>query len=196
MLTPAAFQTYAQWVGIATLILGAIAGLGFLLKWGIRFRLVGITGFSIVLTVGLFALSVVPFTRAVIPGAVRFFTVFDSGADQAVIVVPSTITETELNATLRQAASDLFSVGRLSRGRQKLTIRARTVLHPEAGLTQPLILGQVKRSLFDREDDQMEIEIFSENLAKLPSLPLAAEQSSAEKPDTEKPDTEKPTANS
>ena len=174
MLTPAAFQTYAQWVGIATLILGAIAGLGFLFKWGIRFRLVGITGFCIVLTVGLFGLSVVPFTRAVVPGAARFLTVFDSGADQAVIVVSSTITESELNATLRQAASDLFSVGRLSRGRQQLTIRARTVLHPEPGVTQPLILGQVKRSLFDREDDQMEIEIFSENLAKLPSLPSAA----------------------
>ncbi|MBW4660147.1 MAG: Ycf51 family protein [Drouetiella hepatica Uher 2000/2452] len=174
MLTPAAFQLYAQWVGIATLVLGAIAGLSFLFKWGFRFRLVGITGFSIVLTVGLFALSVVPFTRTVVPGAVRFLTVYDSGADQAVIVVSSTITESELDATLRQAASDLFSVGRLSRGRQQLTIRARAVVHPEPGLTQPLILGQVKRSLFDRKDDQMEIEIFSENLAKLPS---AAERS-------------------
>ncbi|HEY9628144.1 MAG TPA: Ycf51 family protein [Coleofasciculaceae cyanobacterium] len=168
MLTPAAFQLYAQWVGIATLVFGTIAGLGFLFKWGIRFRLVGITGFSIVLTVGLFALSVVPFTRTAVPGAVRFLTVFDSGADQAVIVVPATITATELDATLRQAASDLFSVGRLSRGRQQLTIRARAVVHPEPGVTQPLVLGQVKRSLFDREDDQMEIKIFSENLVKLP----------------------------
>ena len=168
MLTPAAFQLYAQWVGIATLVLGAIVGLSFLFKWGFRFRLVGITGFSIVLTVGLFALSVVPFTRTVVPGAVRFLTVYDSGADQAVIVVSSTITESELDATLRQAASDLFSVGRSSRGRQQLTIRARAVVHPEAGLTQPLILGQVKRSLFNREDEQMEVKIFSENLAKLP----------------------------
>jgi hypothetical protein len=100
---------------------------------------------------------------------VRYSTVFDSGADQVVIVVPPTITETELRATLQQAASNLFSVGRLSRrGQQQLTIRARTVLHPEAGVSEPLVLGQVKRSLFVKDDDKMEIQIFPKSLAKLP----------------------------
>lgn len=170
MLSPSTFQTYAEWSGIATLVFGALAALGFLFKWGIRFRLVGAAGFMIVLTVGLFGLAVVPFTRTVIPGAVRYTTVFDSGADQVVIVVPPTITEAELTATLRQAASNSFSVGRLSRGEQKLTIRARTVLHPEPGVSEPLILGQVKRSLFVKEDDQMEIQIFAKNLTKLPPV--------------------------
>src|SRR5512139_2271564 len=109
------FLTYAQWAGLATLALGALTGLSFLFKWGLRFRLVGATGFMGVLTVGLFALSLVPFTRTVIPGAVRFSTVFDSGSTQAVIVVPAEITESQLDATLRQAASDLYSIGRLGR---------------------------------------------------------------------------------
>ncbi|HEY9644621.1 MAG TPA: Ycf51 family protein [Coleofasciculaceae cyanobacterium] len=173
MLSPSTFQTYAQWAGIATLAFGLLAGLAFLFQWGIRFRLVGATGFTAVLTVGLFALGVVPFTRTTIPGAVRYSTVFDSGADQVVIVVPATITEPELTATLQQAASNLFSVGRLSRGQQKLTIRARTVLHPAAGVSEPLVLGQVKRSLFVKDDDQMEIQIFPESLAKLPAAPAA-----------------------
>lgn len=171
MLTTADFSTYAQWAGIATLAFGALSGLAFLLKWGIRFRLVGVTGFMAVLTVGLFSLGLVPFTRTVIPGAVRFSTVFDSGAAQAVIVVPPTITESELTATLQQAASDLFSMGRLGRGEDQLTIRARTVLHPEPGVSQPLLLGQIKRSLSVREDENMAIELFPENLAKLPVSP-------------------------
>jgi Protein of function (DUF2518) len=173
MLSPSTFQTYAQWAGIATLVFGALAGLAFLFQWGIRFRLVGATGFTAVLTVGLFALGVVPFTRTVIPGAVRYSTVFDSGADQVVIVVPATIDQTQLTATLQQAASNLFSVGRLSRGEQQLTIRARTVLHPEAGVSEPLVLGQVKRSLFVKDDQAMKIEIFPKSFAKLPTPPAA-----------------------
>jgi hypothetical protein len=45
----------------------------------------------------------------------------------------------------------------------------RTVLHPEAGVSQPLYLGQVKRSLTVRDDDNLEIEVFSRNVAQLPS---------------------------
>lgn len=168
MFTPDAFLTYTQWAGLATLFFAALTLLSFLVKWGIRFRLVGVTGFMIVLTSGLFALSLVPFTRTVIPGAVRFSTVYDSGAAQAVIAVPPTITATELDATLRQAANDLFSPGRLSRGENLLTIRARTVLHPEPGVSQPLYLGQIRRSLYVRDDDQMMIELNPANIAKLP----------------------------
>ncbi len=169
MLTTDDFLQYSQWVGLATIACGALAAISFLFKWGFRFRLVGVTGFMGVLTVGLFALSLVPFTRTVVPGAVRFSTVFDSGSTQAVIVVPPTITESELTATLQQAANDLFSIGRLGRGGdEQLTIRARTVLHPEAGVSQPLYLGQVKRSLTERQDEQMAIDVFAKNLAKLP----------------------------
>jgi hypothetical protein len=179
MPTTADFLNYAQWVGILTLVFGGIAGLGFLLKWGIRFRLVGATGFMAVLTAGLFALGLVPFTRTTVPGAVRFSTVYDSGATQAVIAVPSAITESELTATLQQAASDLFSSGRLSwRGEDQLTIRARTVVHPEPGVSQPLYLGEVKRSLAARTDDQIAIELYSENLAKLPQPAVAPDTGS------------------
>ncbi|GAB4156345.1 MAG: Ycf51 family protein [Cyanobacteria bacterium J069] len=165
MPTLADFLTAAQWAGIVTLITGAIATLGFIFKWGIRFRFVGITGFMGVLTVGLFALSLVPISRVTIPGAVRFATVYDSGATNVVITVPAEITEPELIATLQQAASDLFSSGRLGHGLDsQLTIRARTVKHPQEGLSQLVYLGEVKRSLFDRNDDNMEISIFRENL--------------------------------
>lgn len=170
MPTTADFLIYAQWAGIATLVFGAIVALSFLFQWGIRFRLVGVTGFTAVLTIGLFALGLVPFTRTVIPGAVNFSTIYDRGATQVVIAVPSQITESQLTATLQQAASNLFSPGRLGRERQ-LTIRARTVVHPEPGVSQPLVLGQIKRSLSARDDEKMEIEIYANNLAQLPTPP-------------------------
>lgn len=168
MATTADFLQIAQWSGILTLVCGAIALLGFIFQWGIRFRFVGITGFMAVLTVGLFALGVVPFTRTVVPGAVRFSTVYDSGATQVVITVPPTITAEQLDATLRQAASDLYSPGRFSSGEDRVTIRARTIIHPSEGVSQPLFLGQVKRSLFERTDDNMEVTLYPDALAQLP----------------------------
>lgn len=168
MPTTADFLTFAQWAGIATLAGGVISILGFIFKWGIRFRLVGITGFMGVLTVGLFGLSVAPVTRTVIPGAVRFSLVYDNGATQTVIAVPSSVTQSELEATLRQAASDLYSYGRMGGVDNQLTIRARTIIHPEPGVSKPLFLGQAKRSLAARNDEQMVIDIFPESFAQLP----------------------------
>lgn len=168
MLTTADFLSFAQWAGILTLVSGVIAVLGFIFKWGIRFRLVGITGFLGVLTGGLFALGLVPFTRTVIPGAIPFKVVYDNGGPQTVIAVPSKLTETELDATLRQAASDMFSLGRIGGLDNQLTIRARTIIHPEPGVSKPLFLGQVKRSLSSRNDEKMVIDIYPESFAQLP----------------------------
>lgn len=169
MFTTAEFLQYTQWSGIATLVFAALAVLAFIFKWGIRFRLVGTTGFMLVLTGGLFALSLVPLSRTVIPGAVKYTLVYDNGATQAVIATSPQISPTQLEATLRQAASNLYSYGRLgSRGDNYLTIRARTLIHPEPGVSVPLYLGQIKRTLATREDPQMSVEIYPEKFAQLP----------------------------
>ncbi len=164
------FDLYTKWSGYATIGFLVLAIFGFILKWGFRFRLVGVTSFMAVLTAGLFALNLGLFTRTEVQGAVRFAVVYDNGANQVVITVPSTITESELSATLEQASNDLFSYGRTAlEGDDKMTIRARALIHPEEGITKPLYLGQVRRSLVLREDNQLEIKIFPENLAQLHS---------------------------
>lgn len=163
------FATYAQWSAILTAATLLLTVLAFAFGWGIRFRLVGITGFMAVLSTGLFALGLGLFARTEIPGAVRFTRVYDNGANRVVVAVPASISESQLEATLRQAASDLSSSGRLGiGGDNKLTIRARALLHPEPGISQPLYLGQVRRSLGVRKGDDLEIEIFRQNLAHLP----------------------------
>jgi hypothetical protein len=165
---PLDFLTYTQWSGIATLALAVLAILAFIFRWGFRFRLVGITGFLIVLTIGLFGLNLGLFDRQEIPGSVRFSRVFDNGGNQVVIVVPDTIDESQLKATLRQAANDYYSYGRTgSSTDDRLTIRARVLTHPKPGLTRPLYLGQIKRSLSDRADQAFEIEISPKALAEL-----------------------------
>ncbi|MBD2297494.1 Ycf51 family protein [Nostoc sp. FACHB-190] len=173
MFSTADFLQYTQWSGIATLVFAALAILAFIFKWGIRFRLVGTTGFMLVLTGGLFALSLVPLSRTVIPGAEKYTLVYDNGSTQTVISINPKISPSALEATLRQAASNLYSYGRLGKqGDNYLIIRARTLVHPEPGVSVPLYLGQIKRNLASREDMNMSVEIYTDKFAQL-SKPTA-----------------------
>lgn len=176
MITTAQFLQAGGWAGIATLAFAALAIIAFIFKWGIRFRLVGVTGFTGVLTGGLFALGLGLFTHTTVPGAVRYSLIYDNGATLAAIALPPQITESQLEATLRQAGADLFSYGRLGSGDGKLTIRARTIIHPEAGVSQPLYLGEVTRSLAN-QDKQLTVEIYRDNLARLPKSTTEQENS-------------------
>lgn len=156
----------SKWFGIATIGFMLLTIISFILPWGFRFRLVGVTSFMGVLTAGLFGLSLGLFTHTEIPGALPYSLVYDNGATQTVIAVSPSVNKSELEATMQQAAGDLFSPGHLG-GENQLTIRVRTIIHPEAGVSEPLYLGEVKRSLSQREDENIDVKIFPETLVKL-----------------------------
>jgi hypothetical protein len=163
----AELQIYALWIAAFGGAMTVLTIVAWLLKWGFRFRLVGVTSFTYVVAASVLALGLGFQQHESVPGAVRYTRIFDRQADQAVITVPATITESQLEATLRQAAGDLFSPGRVSPD-GTLTVRARAVIHPQDGLSLPLYVGQVRRSLSVRADDNMEVEVYRENLALLP----------------------------
>ena len=167
MITTTQFFQYCQWSGIATLAFTAITILALVLGWSFRFRLVGATGFMGVLTAGLFALSLVPIVHTEIPGALHYSLIYDNGSDRATIVVQTPITEAGLDATLRQASTDLYSYGRSGQADRQLKIRARTVIHPALGISEPLVLGEVTRSLSGGEDRPLDVRIDRTNLSKV-----------------------------
>lgn len=144
MPTPEEFLTVTQWSAIATVSFGLLTLLAFGFSWGIRFRLVGITGFMGVLTVGFLGLSFEPFTSTQVPGAVPYTTVYDSGAAQIAIRVPQSIGPEALEATLQQAANNLFKPSRLGVRGQTPIIRARTIIHQPGGISELVYLGQVQ----------------------------------------------------
>ncbi|GAB4352220.1 MAG: Ycf51 family protein [Cyanophyceae cyanobacterium] len=151
----------AKWLAIADGVLVVLTVLAFVLGWGIRFRLVGVASFTAVLVAGLFALSLGLFERTTVPGAARYALVYDSGAARATIAVPLELRDDReaLTATLQQAASDLFSPGRLGPQRE-LTVQARALEHGENGASKTVYLGQIRRSLTVREDADAQIELF------------------------------------
>lgn len=169
MPTPQEFLEATKWAAGGTLVLALITVLAFVFGWGIRFRLVGATSFAAVLTGGLLGLSFEPFTRTVIPGAVNYATVYDSGAAQVVIAVPSTVDEESLEATLQQAASNLFKPYRLGLPGETATIRARTILH-EPGVSKLVYLGQIQPA----ENRQFDVTLYPEQLHRLPQVDAPA----------------------
>lgn len=169
MPTPDEFLEATKWFGAATVSLAAITVLAFVMGWGIRFRLVGITSFMGVLTGGVLGLSFEPFTVTTIPGAIPYATVYDSGAAQIVIKVPDTISEFELEATLKQAASNLLKPSRLGVPGQVPTIRARTLKHETGGVSELLYLGQVQPIVDPDTGEPLTITLNSSALAELPS---------------------------
>ncbi len=159
---------YLKWSAILTAAAFVLAVLAFIFKWGFRFRLVGITGFMAVLTVGVFGLSLGLFSYSNVPGAVPFTLVYDNGGSQVVIKLPPTVTESEVEASLRKASADLNSYGRLGGLNNQMTIRARTVIHPEEGISKPLYLGKAQITSTNAEQDNLNIEVFSSQFSQLP----------------------------
>lgn len=168
MFSTESFAQYAIWGVYATLGCGLLTALAFTFSWGFRFRLVGVTSFMAVLAFGLFALSLTPITRVKVPNSMPYSLVFDDGANQTVISVSREITPEQLEATLEQASHDLFSAGRLGRENNRLFIRARTMLHPSEGLSEPLLLGEASRSLTSREESDLEVQVYEEQFSRLP----------------------------
>ncbi|MEM8638912.1 MAG: Ycf51 family protein [Cyanobacteria bacterium P01_G01_bin.54] len=169
MQLPTDLYTYGQWSGYATIAFFFLTILAFVFKWGLRFRLVGTTAFMGVLTAGIFSLQLSLFTREAVPGAARYSLVFDDAAANVVIVVSPETTEAEVEATLKQAALDIAPYGRLGTPGGKVMIRARAVIHPEPGLSVPLYLGQAKKPAASRAVEDVEIEVFGDRFAQLPS---------------------------
>jgi Protein of function (DUF2518) len=161
---------YGKWLGFATIFCLLVAIIAFVVGWSFRFRLVGVTSFMGVLTAGTFALGLSFFPHQAIPGAARYTLIYDNGANQAVVAVAPNIEKSAIEPTLLQAVTDLYSYGRTGTdGNNQFTVKLRTVLHPQTGVSQPLLLGEAKRSLIVSGDEDIKINLFAKNLSSLPA---------------------------
>jgi hypothetical protein len=162
-----------QWLLVAMLISGIITTLAFIFKWGPRFRMVGITSFIGVLAGSVFGVAVGFNPHIAVPGALRYQMVYDSGGSEVVISIPSlpeggTIDAPTVSATLQDAAINLFSSGRYSKaGETQMLIRLRVLKHLDTGATEPIFVGEARRSLSSREDPNPVITVDPKAIARL-----------------------------
>jgi hypothetical protein len=135
--------TAAPWLGWSGLGLGVLTAVGFLARWGIRFRLVGISSFTLLLAVSCWAFGVSYTPPVVVEGAVRAPIVFDNGNDLVVAQVPTDLAPSTVQATLEQLEGNLRGSGRSSR---TVLVRLRGIETEGDGQSHPVILGEVSKT--------------------------------------------------
>jgi hypothetical protein len=135
-----------EWLGAASGVLAVLTAVGFLQRWGIRFRLVGITSFTALLALSCLAFAVSYRPRVTIDGAVSVPVVFDNGGDLVIAAAPADLPDASVAPTLEQVAVNLRGSGRnTSDGTVRVRLRRVETVAP--GLSEPHMLGEARRDL-------------------------------------------------
>ena len=134
--------TAAPWLAWTGLGLAGLTVVGFIARWGIRFRLVGVSSFTFFLALSSWAIGVRYTPPVVIEGAVRAPIVFDNGSDLVVAQIPIDIDPSSIAPTLKQIAGNLRGSGRSN---PTVVVRLRGLESVGEGVARPVVLGETVR---------------------------------------------------
>ena len=137
-------QNATKWLAWGGSILGFSTIIAYVLNWGIKFRLTGITIFTLLLSVSCWAFDQSyrpPFT---VEGYKYAPIVYDNGFDLVVAQASNDFPDSAIKPTLLQIAGNLKGGGR--NGAQ-VKVRLRKIESVEEGISKPIILGEVINDL-------------------------------------------------
>ena len=141
MNLPHLLQNSAGWLAWSGLGFAVLTAIAFAARWGFRFRLVGVTSFTLLLAVSSWAFTVSYTPPVAIEGAVRAPVVFDNGNDLVVAQAPADLEASAVEPTLAQLAGNLRPGGRSS---ETVVIRLRQLQEIGDGVSAPVILGSTE----------------------------------------------------
>lgn len=146
MATNALLLQAGAWLAAASGLLG-LATVGAFLKGStFRFRLVGVTSFTLLLAASCAAFAVSYSPRQTIAGALPVPVVYDNGGDLVVAAAGADFPNEAVAPTLEQLASNLRGSGRNSSDRL-VHVRLRQLLPQADGSNRPVVLGEAVREL-------------------------------------------------
>ncbi|WP_115120825.1 Ycf51 family protein [Synechococcus sp. UW105] len=141
MNLPLLLQSSTQWLVWSGLGFAVVTAIAFAARWGLRFRLVGVTSFTLLLAASSWAFSVSYTPPVAIEGAVRAPVVFDNGNDLVVAKASPEMDLDSVDPTLQQLAGNLRPGGRSS---DVVIVRLRQLQPAGDGLSKPVVLGQTE----------------------------------------------------
>jgi len=136
----------AKWLGLACGLLIVATVAGFVLRWGTRFRLVGVTSFTGLLAISCLAFSISYTPGVTISGAVVAPVVFDGGGDLLIAAAPRDLDPKAIEPTVIQVASNLHGGGRSSAD-GRVRVRLRSIETNADGTARPVVLAEAVRDL-------------------------------------------------
>tara|TARA_Y100001968_G_C19435026_1_gene759136 strand:+ start:2553 stop:3158 length:606 start_codon:yes stop_codon:yes gene_type:complete len=133
--------SWLAWSGLGLFILTIIF---FIFNWGGKFRLVGATIFTLLLSASCWAFSESYRPPFKVEGAEYAPVVYDNGYDLVVAQAPKEFPSEAIQPTLEQIAGNLKGGGR---NRSLVHVRIRKLETVENGISKPIILGEVLRDV-------------------------------------------------
>jgi hypothetical protein len=138
--------TAGEWLGVASAALLLLTLVAFVVRWGIRFRLVGVTSFTVLLSLSCLAFAVSYAPRQLVDGAVSVPVVFDNGTDLVVAAASADLDPAAFGPSVQQVALNLRGSGR---GTELVEVRLRRVEATATGTDTPVVLATAIRNLAD-----------------------------------------------
>ena len=134
----------SKWFAWSGLGLTALTLISFVFRWGAKFRLIGSTIFTFLLSGSCLAFALSYSPPYVVEGALYAPVVYDNGNDLVIAQASEDFPNEAIKPTLEQLAGKLKGGGRKG---QNVQIKLRQVEAIEEGLDKPIILGEVTRNL-------------------------------------------------
>ena len=137
-------QDITKWLAWGGSGIGLLTILAYLFNWGIKFRLTGITIFTLLLSASCWAFDksyTPPFN---VEGYKYAPIVYDNGFDLVVAQASNDFPEESIKPTLLQIAGNLKGGGR--NGAQ-VKVRLRKIESVKDGISKPIILGEIINDL-------------------------------------------------
>ena len=139
-------QDITKWLAWGGFGLGVTTILAYLFSWGIKFRLTGITIFTLLLSASCWAFNQSYRPPINIKGYKYAPIVYDNGFDLVVAQASNDFPEEAIKPTLMQIAGNLKGGGR--NGAQ-VRVRLRKIESAGEGISKPIILGEIINDLKD-----------------------------------------------
>ena len=139
-----ALQDVTTWLAWSGLALGILTTIFFIFNWGGKYRLVGTTIFTLLLSASCWAFNESYRPPFNVEGAQYAPVVYDNGFDLVVAQAPQDFPEEAIEPTLQQIAGNLKGAGR---NRSLVHVRIRKIQDAGVGLSKPVILGEVIRDV-------------------------------------------------
>ena len=141
MPLPELLEGSSKWLAWSGLGLSVLTVIAFVTRWGLRFRLVGVSSFTFLLAVSCWAFSISYSPRVRVEGALQVPIVYDNGTDLVVAQASSDFADGAIAPTLDQIAANLRPGGR----NREVRVRLRQLQAVREGTSRPVVLGETKR---------------------------------------------------
>lgn len=143
MSLPELLENSSGWLAWGGAALSVLTIVAFIAGWGVRFRLVGVSSFTLLLSASCWAFSVSYTPTVKVDGALRVPVVFDNGDDLVVAQASVDFPPEAVAPTLEQLAINVRPGGRSS---AVVSVRLRQLQPAGDGASRPIILGELERS--------------------------------------------------